>query len=386
GTHSMRIALIVPGVGGVQRAGHQRAIPVIQALIERLARRHEVLVVALDEERETRYSLLGATVVTLGRLPGISAAGRWLAGLRRLIAVLRREGSRFDVLHTFWAGNPAAWAVAAGRLLHASVMVSIGGGELVWLPEIAYGGQGGLLGRAKVSLILRMADAVSACSRYSLEPLAHIRRGALWLPWGVDCGLFDGPSERTPGPPWRLLHVASLNRVKDQGTLLRAIRLVRHQVPVELDCIGEDTLGGHVQRLAVELGLEPAVKFHGFKPANEVATFYHRAHLYVHSSLFENTPAVVLEAAAAGLPTAGTAVGLMAEMAPEAALAVPVRDPEALAQGILSLLVNERKRSSLGRKAQQFARQYDADWTTGQLEAVYAALARRRDHKSLPQA
>ncbi len=382
----MRIALIVPGVGGVQRAGHERAIPVIQALIERLARRHEVVVVALDEERQTRYSLLGATVVTLGRVRGLLAVGQWLAGLRRFIAVLQREGGRFDVLHAFWAGNPAAWAVVAGRLLHAAVMVSIGGGELVWLPDIDYGGQGGLLGRAKISLILRMADAASACSRYSLEPLTRIRQDALWLPWGVDWRLFARPSERTPGPPWRLLHVASLNRVKDQSTLLRAIQLVRDQVPVELDCVGEDTLGGGVQRLAVELGLGPVVKFHGFKPVNEVATFYPRAHLYVHSSLFENTPAVVLEAASAGLPTVGTAVGLVAEMAPEAALAVPVRDPEALAKGILCLLRDEQERSSLGRKAQQFARQYDADWTTGQLAAVYAALARRRDHKSLPHA
>jgi len=382
----MRIALIVPGVGGVQRAGHERVIPVIQALIERLARRHEVLVVALDEERQTRYSLLGATVVTLGRLRGLAAAGRWLAGLRRLIAVLQRERGRFDVLHAFWAGNPASWAVAAGRILRVAVMVSVGGGELVWLPDIAYGGQGDLLGRAQTSLILRMADAVSACSRYSLEPLARIRQDALWLPWGVDWRVFDGPMERTPGPPWRLLHVASLNRVKDHGTLLRAVRLVRDQVPVELDCIGEDTLGGSVQRFAAELGLGPAVKFHGFKPVDEVVPFYRRAHLYIHSSLFENTPAVVLEAAAAGLPTVGTAVGLVAEMAPEAALAVPVRDPQALAQGMLSLLANEQKRSSLGRAAQQFARRYDADWTAGQLETAYAAVGKRRTHSSLPQA
>jgi glycosyltransferase involved in cell wall biosynthesis len=382
----MRIALIVPGVGGVERAGHRRVISVIQALIERLARRHEVLVVALDDERQTRYSLLGATVVTLGRLRGFGAVGRWLAGLQRLIAVLQRERGRFDVLHAFWAGTPASWAVVAGRILHVAVMVSIGGGELVWLPDIAYGGQGGLLGRAKTSLILRMADAVSACSRYSLEPLTRIRQDALWLPWGVDWRLYDGPTERTPGPPWRLLHVASLNRVKDQGTLLRAVRLLRDQVPVELDCIGEDTLGGSVQRLAVELGLEQSVKFHGFKPADEVAPFYHRAHIYVHSSLFENTPAVVLEAAAAGLPTVGTAVGLVAEMAPEAALAVPERDPEALAQGVLNLLANDQKRSSLGRAAQQYARDYDADWTAGQLEATYAAFGKHRNHRSLPQA
>lgn len=382
----MRIALIVPGVGGVERARHERVIPVIQALIERLARRHEVLVVALDEECRRRYSLLGATVATLGRLRGLGAAGRWLAGLQRLIAVLRRERGRFDVLHAFWAGNHASWAVAAGRLLRAAVVVSVGGGELVWLPDIAYGGQGGLLSRAKTSLILRMADAVSAGSRYSLEPLARIRQDALWLPWGVDWRVFDGPAQRTPGPPWRLLHVASLNQVKDQGTLLRAVRLMRDQISVELDCIGEDTLGGSVQRLAVELGLGPAVKFYGFKPIEEVVPFYHRAHVYVHASLFESMAAVVLEAAATGLPTVGTAVGLVAEMAPEAAVAVPLRDPESLAQGVLSLLANEQKRSSLGRAAQEFARRYDADWTAAQLEATYAALHRRRRHSSRPQA
>lgn len=382
----MRIALIVPGVGGVQRAGHERVIPVIQALIERLARRHDVLVVALDEECETRYTLLGATVVTLGRLRGPTVAGRWLDGLWRLITVLRRERSRLDVLHAFWAGTSASWAVVAGRILRVAVMVSIGGGELVWLPDIAYGGQGGVLRRTKFPLIVRMADAVSAGSQYSLEPLARIRKDALWLPWGVDWRMFDGPAERTPGPPWRLLHVASLTRVKDQGTLLRAIRLVRNQVPVELDCIGEDTLGGSVHRLAVDLDLASSVKFHGFKPIDEVAPFYHRAHLYVHSSVFESMAAVVLEAAAAGLPTVGTAVGLVAEMAPEAALAVPVRNPEALARGILDLLVNEQKRSALGRAAQHFARKYDADWTAGQCEAIYAALGERRSHSFLPSA
>jgi len=179
------------------------------------------------------------------------------------------------------------------------------------------------------------------------------------------------------------LHIASLNRVKDQGTLLRAVRLIRDQVPVELDCIGEDTLGGSVQRLAVELGLEAAVTFHGFKPVEEIVPLYHRAHVYLHTSLFENTPAVVLEAGAAGLPTVGTAVGLVAEMAPSAALAVPVRDPEALAQGVLALLANEQKRSSMGRAAQQFARDYDADWTAGRLEEIYAALGKRRGHRSM---
>jgi glycosyltransferase involved in cell wall biosynthesis len=96
--------------------------------------------------------------------------------------------------------------------------------------------------------------------------------------------------------------------------------------------------------------------------------------------------AVVLEAAAAGLPTVGTTVGLVAEMAPDRALAVPVGDPKALAQGALDLLRDEQKRLSLGRAAQEFARRYDADWTAGQLEATYAALRDRYHQHSSPQA
>jgi len=373
----MRIALIMPGVGGVCRDGHERVIPVLLALIERLAQRHEVLVVPLDEDERRRYPRLGATVVTLGRITG-PRAGRWLVGLQRLVSALRSEGGRPDVLHAFWAGQPATLALAAGHLLRVPVIVSIGGGELVWLPDIGYGGQGTWLGRAKTSLILRMADAVSACSRYSLGPLAEIRPDAVWLPWCVDWKLFDAAVERPLGPPWRLLHVASMNRIKDQATLLRAVRLALDRgVVVELDCVGEDTLGGSVQRTAAELGLGATVRFHGFKPLGEVVPFYRQAHLYVHSSLHENTPAAVLEAAAAGVPTVGTAVGLVAEMAPEAALSVPVRDPDALAEGILNLLDNRQERERLGHAAQRFARTHDADWTAAQFEALYARLGRR---------
>jgi glycosyltransferase involved in cell wall biosynthesis len=310
-----------------------------------------------------------------------------LVALRRLVSWLRAEGGRFDVLHAFWAGRPGSLAVVAGRLLRVPVVVSIGGGELVWLPDIGYGGQGSWVARAKTSLVMQGASAVTACSRYSLKPLAEKRSDALWLPWSVDCKLFDASPGRAPGPPWRLLHVASISRVKDQATLLRALRLVLDSgCKAELDLIGEDTLDGSLQRTASELGLGASVRFQGFLPQDEVVPFYRQAHLYVQSSLHENTPVVVLEAAAAGVPTVGTAVGLVAEFAPEAALAVPVRNPEALAQGILTLLGNQELRERLGCAAQQFVRTHNADWTAAQFEAVYAKLVEhakaRRGSKS----
>ena len=134
----MRIALVVPG--GVDRSGRERVVPVLLALIERLARRHHVLVIAVEHYRDwVQYALLGATVVNLGRVTGAGRAIQWMFRLRRMIAALRSHGKQFDVLHAFWAGSSATLSIAAGRLLRVPVVVSIGGGELVWLPDIAYG-------------------------------------------------------------------------------------------------------------------------------------------------------------------------------------------------------------------------------------------------------
>lgn len=369
----MRIGLFVPG--GVDRSARVRVVPVLLALIERLARSHEVLVIAINQEPEpSAYSLFGARVVNLGEMPGITRAGRLARRLKRALSAMRSAGGKFDVLHAFWANGPGTLAVTVGTLLRVPVVVSIGGGELVWLPEINYGGQGRWLDRVRLSSVLRRASAVSACSQYTLGPLAKRRPDALWLPWSVDTKLFEADVKRPP-PPWHLLHVADLNAVKDHATMLQAIRLVMKSHPqTEVDCIGVDTLGGRVQAMAQDLGLAGVVRFHGFLPLDEVVRFYRRAHLCVQSSLHENTPATLLEAATAGVPTVGTAVGLIPEMSPQAALSVPVRQPDALAQAIVEVLNDTDRRSSLAHAAQNFARTYNADWTSKQFEAVYRRI------------
>src|SRR5262249_18527527 len=146
------------------------------------------------------------------------------------------------------------------------------------------------------------------------------------------------PRARTPGRPLRLLQVASLNRVKDQETLLQAARLlVERGVDFELDIIGQDTLGGSVQQLASDLGLAGRGGFRGFLPHADIRPWVEAADLLVVSSRHEAGPVVALEAAVAGVPTVGTAVGHIADFAPEAAVAVPIGDAAALAAAIEAL-------------------------------------------------
>ncbi len=373
----MKIGLIVPG--GVDRSGRILVIPVLLALIERLASRHEVVVVSLDPNTlPSEYELLGARVVNLGLIKARTRLSWAAVTLRKLMSALRAAGSGFDLLHAFWVFPQGSLAVAAGSLLRMPVVVSIGGGELVWLPTIRYGGMRTLRSRITMSATLRTATAVSAPSTHVVRSATGIRPDIQWLPTGVDTTIFRGSVKRTCGEPWRLVHVAGLNEVKNQETLLRAVRQVADVCPhIMLDCIGVDALNGRVQELARNLGIADRVRFHGVLTIDEIVPFYHKAHLFVQSSLHESMGAAVLEASAAGVPTIGTNVGIVAEMAPRAAVAVPVSDPDALAKGIVELLENSRRREALALAAQDFARTYSADWTAAQFEALYRRVLQR---------
>lgn len=369
----MRVVIIVPG--GVDRGGQERVIPALLWLIERLARRHRVLVIALAQEPQPDvYPLLGAQVVNLGSAASRVAGFGLMRRLRQVRKAIHDHGGA-DVVHAFWVGTTSTLAVLMGRWLRVPVVVSVGGGELLWLPDIGYGGAGTRRGRAHAGLAWRLADGVSGGSQFVLERVRPRRADARWVPLGVDRGSFAGPVDRPAGPPWRLLHVASINRVKDQTTLLHALRRVLDEAPdVWLDWVGEDTLHGALQQLAADLGVAHAVHFHGVLPVRALPSLYQQAHLLIQSSRHESQGVAVCEAAACGVPTVGTAVGLVNELAPHAAWRVPVGDATALANGILTLLRHPDQRQQMGAAAQVWSQAHDADWTAHTFEALYESL------------
>ena len=315
----MRIALVV--AGGVDRSGRERVIPALLALVERLARRHEVFVYVLRyHEHACSYPLLGATVRDLGRPRGVRR--QYLA----LVEALKRDGA-FDVIHGYWGLPCGLIASAAGRRLGIASVVTCDGGEFVAVPDIEYGSQYRLRQRLAVSTMCRYAKAITVGSEYQAGLARALGIEPTILPIGVDCSVFT-PGPRSEGPPWRLLNVARQNPVKDQGTLLRAVRrLVSRGVDVHLDLVGEDTMDGAMPALAIELGLQSHVTFHGFLPTEAVIPLYQQAHLAVLTSLHEAAPVSILEAAACGTPVAGTAVGFVADWAPERAVAIPCGAP-----------------------------------------------------------
>jgi glycosyltransferase involved in cell wall biosynthesis len=372
----VRIALVVPG--GVDRSGEYRVIPTLLALIRRLAASHDLHVFALSQDATPgQWQLEGAQVHNIGALHTVVRAVR-------TIFALHRERP-FDLLHSIWSGTPGLVAITAGRICRVPSLVHVAGGELVALRDINYGGRLSWRGRLREALILRSTSCITAASQPVIQSLADLGLRAERVPLGVDLEKWQprAPVRRATGAIARLIHLASLNLVKDQTTLMHALSLLRQSGETfQMDIVGEDTLGGAVQGLAASLGLSSQVRFRGFLTQAALRPLVEAADLMVLSSRHEAGPLALLEAAVAGVPTVGTAVGHVAEWAPDASVAVPVADAAALAEAARRLLGDEDLRLQIAKAAHERAVAENADYTARQFESLYERLTgARRDAK-----
>jgi glycosyltransferase involved in cell wall biosynthesis len=367
----MKIALLT--IGGVDRTGTGKVIPCLLWLIEQLtAEGHEVHVfVPMQEPRPGTWPLLGATVHNAGR-------GLWrLRTLRSLAREHRR--SRFDVIHAFWS-RMGAVAACAGKWLDVPMVLTLPGGDVVGLPDIGYGGRLTWRGRAGLRIAVRAARRTTVPSDFMRELASAVGIDTVTVPLGVDLKRWPPapPRSRDLSATLKLLHVASLNRVKDQTTLLQALRHLKSQgVPFECRMIGFDTLAGETQRLTASPGFDGEIRFLGVVGHDKLREHYEWADLLVMSSRHEAGPLVMLEAALVGVPTAGTRVGHLADHSPQAAVAVPVGNPVALAEAIGALAAEEERRLSVAQAAQALSVRNDAAATARTFIGIYRDVSCR---------
>lgn len=355
----MRVGLVVPGFSA---DANDWCIPALRNLVRELAGEVDVQVFALRYPHQpARYELFGAKIAALG---GGDARGRGSAALWRSTALALAAEHRerpFDVLHAFWAGEPGFVVAVVGRALHIPTVISLAGGELARLRDIGYGGLLRRAERIKTRLALRLARVVTTGSALGLASASaslgsRLQSRARKIPLGVDVGMF-APAQADPGRGLvRLLHVASLSRVKDQATLLvAAAALHRRRYAFQLDIAGSGPLQGELQSLARRLRLEGVVRWRGEILHHWLPCEYQRAQLFVLSSRYEAQSMVALEAAASGLPVVGTSVGVLPELAPGAARVASVGDATGLADAIASLLDDEAGRIRSGAAARAAA-------------------------------
>ena len=363
----MRIGLVVPGFSADDG---DWCIPALRHLARELSTHDEVRVIALRYPyTRARYSVDGIETIALGGQlsHGLSTLALW----REAIGLLTSEHRRrpFHVLHAFWATESGFLTALAGPLLRVPTLVSLAGGELVNLRDIDYGDQRLAIERLKVMISLRLASAVSAGSRL-LAALAErrARRAVHRAPLGVDTALF-APRHVPATEGYRLVHVGTLTPVKDQATLLHAFkRLHQRGIDARLDVVGDGPLRPRLQQLSYDLALESCVCFRGEIAHAQLPGVYGSARAFVLSSRHEAQGMVALEAAACGLPIAGTSVGVIPELTRAVA---PVGDAHVLADAMADALGSVQR----GAAMQRACSEYDLKTCTDRFRALYASLA-----------
>jgi glycosyltransferase involved in cell wall biosynthesis len=107
-----------------------------------------------------------------------------------------------------------------------------------------------------------------------------------------------------------VLTVARLVPIKNVALLIEAIAIVRETVAdVHLLVVGDGPEATALRAQAAARGIADAVSFAGSVPYEETPLFYRTADVFALSSTFDNSPNVVLEAMASGLPIVTTEVG-----------------------------------------------------------------------------
>jgi glycosyltransferase involved in cell wall biosynthesis len=348
----MNIGIFTPGFS---RDSDDWALPFLQNLTDELSQYADVRVIALRYPHTRQpYTVNRAQVHPLGygaNTRGLRRLQLWLDTLR-LIQNLHAE-KPFHVLHAIWSDETGLLATWAGWLLGIPAVTSIAGGELVCFPELQYGSQCSRFGRWIVGQAVK-AKRITVSGSHSQAMLEKtypdIHERIDTVVWGVDTEKFyPAPDQKQAN---RLLHVGSLVGIKNQAMLLRAIARLQN---VELDIVGDGVLRPELEQLARDLGIAERVHFIGNVPYPEMPQYYQRASLHIITSYNEVVPMATLEAAACGVPTISTPVGIIVDY-PELGVTI-APDDEALAQAINALLGDDKRRAALSQSVLEEAQE-----------------------------
>jgi glycosyltransferase involved in cell wall biosynthesis len=237
----------------------------------------------------------------------------------------------------------------------------------------------------------RLADAVTACCRFSADGLS---RGDGFagsrielIENGIEVDRYGPPADKARAKeaaglePHRryLIHVARHHPVKDQATLIRGFALAAPDLPgVDLLMVGDGALRGELESLAVELRVPGRVKFLGIR--TDIPELMRAADAFALTSLSEAASLTLMEAMASGLPVVVTEVGGNPEIVRHGreGLLFPSGDAPALAEALRRLFTDPALAASLGAAGRgRAAERYQLGRTVEQYYDLYRRLAGR---------
>lgn len=372
----MKIGVILGGFTG--RDGREY-VSMLSDMMQELGKYTDLHVFAMRSPIERgRYFMDGAYVHAIGG--GTSVRAQRIPMFARTIAALMAEHRRghFDILHAMGVDECGFTGLVVGRLCGIARIITVMGGELVAYPDLNYGSgltrSNRLMGRAAMRGAHRVTVAGLPIARQVEAGLPARHHGkVVHLGLGIDPSRFQEPvSSSTTVREFRLLNVAGLRPPKDQSMLLRAFKLVRaHEPTARLDIAGDGALRSSLMDEIESLGLTDSVMLHGHLNQQELHSLYRSADVFAFSSRNEGHPIAAIEAAFCGLAIVSTHVGLIADLAPRAAMTVPIQDEKSLAAALLKARDPDIRRNMAAEAERIVRTEYTAARSVQKLLALY---------------
>ncbi|MCW2615700.1 MAG: putative glycosyl transferase [Frankiales bacterium] len=392
----MRIAMVsehaspLAVLGGVDAGGQNVHVAALAAALAR-RRAHVVVHTRRDDAGLPRRVRTGQGV-TVDHVPAGPPTALpkddLLPHMQAFAADLHRQwrSHRPDVVHAhFWMSGLAA--VAAARPLGIPVVQTF---HALGVVKQRHQGARDTSPAARLAIEQELARSVdrivATCSDevFELLRLGADRRRVSVVPCGVDLAAFTPVGPSAPRAPGRLrvLCVGRLVERKGVGNAISAVGLL-HRRDVELVVAGgpdaghldDDAEVARLRGIAGQAGIADRVRFLGRVGRDDLPPLLRSADVAVCVPWYEPFGIVPLEAMACGVPVVASAVGGLVDTVVhgQTGLLVPPRDPAALAEVLDELLLDVRRRASLGRSGSERAQaRYSWDRVAAQTLAAYA--------------
>jgi len=339
-----------------------------------------------DVSVATRVGEHGETILDAGiRLIPFSLSRRRGNPLREVAALVRlycRE--RLDIVHHV-ALKPVLYGALAARLAGVHHVVNAVAG-LGWLftssglaartlrPVICWL-LAWLLGAPHSRTIVQNPDDFGQLTKMGVpEDRLRLIRGA-----GVDTEIFT-PALESPPEPVTVLFSARMLWAKGVGEFIEAARLLTQAgVKARFLLVGEPDANSPASVPMATLHAwhgQNGVEWWGHR--DDMPAVFHTAHIVCLPSYYrEGLPKVLLEAAACGLPIVTTDAPGCREIVSDGdnGFLVPVRNAQALALALRSLIDNAALRAKMGQRAREIVlAEFSQEQVIAETLAVYQEL------------
>ncbi len=374
-TRRIRVAHLITdlGLGGAETQLHKLVMASNGSPFEHL-------VISMTEIGPLGESLraAGVEVLSLGMTRGMPTPG----GVLRLWRLLASR--KPDVLQC-WLYHSCLLGLLAGRLARVR--------RIVWCLRSANDGLAGygLQTRAVVrlcGLLSSLPDAIvpnSEAGRALHARWGYSSKKMQVIPNGIELELFrPEPAARAsvreelnvPDDALLVGMVARFHPMKDHGTFLRAAQLVHSRLAnTRFVLVGSGITRENTElcRMVEECGLADTV--YPLGPRMDIPRITAALDVACLSSWSESSPSVICEAMSCGVPCVATDVGECRVLVGDTGKIVAPRNPQALADALLSLLqLPSEQLSALGQRARNRASMFSLDRVVGTYRDLYVRL------------